>query len=314
MDRIHHRRDGEEEDDDFLDELVVSAASSICCEYDTDEEEEKEDQPTMQNNHRRRNKRRRIPSTQVLWTDENGCQHPFTPKSSLWYSIYIAHPNLDDDCFHQKFRIRFRLPYLQFTELVASLEIEGTFVRWHVGSVSCIKKEATPISLLVLCSLRYLGRGWTFDDLSENTAISIEVIRSFFHLFISHGSTVLYNRYVRSPSTDAEARFHMEEYALAGFPGAVGSTDATHIMLERVNFRFRQSHMGFKMTHTARTYNITVNHRRRILATTQGHPARWNDKTLSMFDDFMQQLQNGDILDDVVFELYDRVDNGTIIK
>jgi hypothetical protein len=86
------------------------------------------------------------------------------------------------------------------------------------------------------------------------------------------------------------------------------------LMLERVNYRFRQSHMGFKMSHTARTYNITVNHRRRILATTQGHPARWNDKTLSLFDDFMQQLHHGDILDDVMFELYDRDDNGTIIK
>jgi hypothetical protein len=116
--------------------------------------------------------------------------------------------------------------------------------------VSCIKKEATPISLLVLCSLRYLGRGWTFDDLSENRAISIEVTRTFFHVFISYGSTVLYSKYVRSPSTSAEASLHMEEYTLAGFPGAVGSTDApTHVMLERINFRFRQSHMGFKMTH-----------------------------------------------------------------
>ena len=68
------------------------------------------------------------------------------------------------------------------------------------------------------------------------------------------------------------------------------------------------------MTHTARTYNITVKHRRRILATTQGHPARWNDKTLSMFDNFMQRLRHGDILDDVIFELYDRDESGTIIK
>jgi hypothetical protein len=93
----------------------------------------------------------------------------------------------------------------------------------------------------------------------------------------------------------AQASLHMEEYTLAGFPGAVGSTDATHIMLERVNYRFWQSHMGFKMTHTAQTYIITVNHRSRILATTQGHPACWNDKTLSLFDDFMQQLQHGDM-------------------
>jgi hypothetical protein len=57
------------------------------------------------------------------------------------------------------------------------------------------------------------------------------------------------------------------------------------------------------MSHTARTYNITVNHRRRILSTTNGHPARWNDKTLALFDPFMQLLHDGKILDDVTFEL-----------
>jgi hypothetical protein len=96
----------------------------------------------------------------------------------------------------------------------------------------------------------------------------------------------------------------MGEYRLAGFPGAVGSSDATHVVLERVQFKHRQSHLGFKMTHTARTYNITVNHRRRILSTTRGHPARWNDKTLCLFDPFMSKLHSGEILDDNVFELY----------
>lgn len=107
---------------------------------------------------------------------------------------------------------------------------------------------------------------------------------------------------------------HMDEYASADFPGAVGSTDATHIMLKKVNYRFCQAHMGFKMAHTARTYNLTVNHRRCILATTQGHPARWKDNTLSLFDHFMQQLSHGAILDDVQFELYDRNENGMIVK
>ncbi len=63
------------------------------------------------------------------------------------------------------------------------------------------------------------------------------------------------------------------------------------------------------MTHTARTYNMTVNHRRRILSTTHGHPARWNDKTLANFDSFMTGIRNGGILDDVVFELFDVDDN-----
>ncbi len=39
-----------------------------------------------------------------------------------------------------------------------------------------------------------------------------------------------------SPTTYyGEARTHIKEYEMAGFPGAVGSTDATHVLLERVS-------------------------------------------------------------------------------
>ncbi len=126
----------------------------------------------------------------------------------------------------------------------------------------------------------------------------------------------MYDKYVRSPETHADAQSHTGEYQLAGFPGAVGSTDATHVLIERLECRFRQSHIGFKMAHTARTYKVTVNHRRRILTSTKGHPARWNDKTLAKFDDFMQKINDGTILDDVCFELYDFDDDdpGEVIK
>jgi hypothetical protein len=64
------------------------------------------------------------------------------------------------------------------------------------------------------------------------------------------------------------------------------------------------------MTHTARTYNVSVNHRRRILYTTSGHPARWNDKTLVLFDDFAGGIHSGKLLDDVEFELWELDDEG----
>ena len=120
--------------------------------------------------------------------------------------------------------------------------------------------ETTPLSLLLLTALRYLGRGWTFDDLSENTATSQETIRVLFHTFVDFGSTVLYTQYIRPPRNCNEAQQHTSEYTMACFPGAIGRTDATHIMLKRVQYRLRQMHIGFKMSHTARTYNITVNH------------------------------------------------------
>lgn len=185
------------------------------------------------------------------------------------------------------------------------LEDERGFARWHDGVTNPFTQlEAAPISLLLLACLRYLGRGWTLDDLSENICVGRETIRCFLHQFLEFGSTTLYRKFVRPPQTSIDASLHTAEYALAGFPGAIGSTDATHIQLERVTYRLRQTHIGFKLPHTARTYNITVNHRRRILATTSGHPARWNDKTLALFDNFMVALHEGSIMNDMFFELY----------
>lgn len=239
-----------------------------------------------------------------MWTDQDGRRRPILPRQTYWYSAYVSAPDLDNPQFHVLFRLRFRLPHAQFLELNHRLENEALFSRWHDGKVNPWSRvQSTPISLLLLTSLRYLGRGWTFDDLAENTSISEETIRVFFHVFIDFGSTVLYSLYVRAPTNCHEASQHTAEYEMAGFPGAVGSTDATHIMLERVSYRLRQTHIGFKMSHTARTYNITVNHRRQILATTSGHPARWNDKTLALFDNFMTDLkEDGFLMQDMHFD------------
>jgi len=65
-----------------------------------------------------------------------------------------------------------------------------------------------------------------------------------------------------------------------------------------------------KLPHAARTYNIVINHRRCILSTTQGHPARWNDKSIVKFDPFVMVLKHGDVLDDLTFELYHYNNNG----
>ena len=65
-------------------------------------------------------------------------------------------------------------------------------------------KKVAPLELLVLCVLRYLGRGWVIDDLEEATCINYETIRQFIHTFIDWGSTELCDRYVVVPMTNEE--------------------------------------------------------------------------------------------------------------
>ena len=100
------------------------------------------------------------------------------------------------------------------------------------------------MKLLLLGLLRYLGRGWTFDDIEECTAVSADVHRCFLHKFIDFGSTALYDEYVLTPVNLPEARSNMRKYALAGFPGCVGSSDCTHIVTDRCQYNLKNNHLG----------------------------------------------------------------------
>eukprot|EP00804_Cyclotella_cryptica_P015709 CCRYP_019516-RA/>CCRYP_019516-RA protein AED:0.25 eAED:0.25 QI:0/0/0/1/1/1/2/0/275 len=217
---------------------------------------------------------------------------------------YVENPLLEDEKFLKKFRIRFRLPYNNFEELSVECKASNLFMRWM--SCDAVGQKATPIELLVLGALRYLGRGWTFDDIEECTAVSQEVHRVFFGKFIEFGSTVLYNKYVVYPKNFKEAKDHMIEFTVAGLPGALGSTDATHITIWQCEYNLRNNHLDGKSSSTTHSYNITVNHRRRILHSTRGGPGRWNDKMIVLFDTFVRGIRDGDHLNDVEFELFEQ--------
>lgn len=276
----------------------------------------------MRKNRNERNESKALPKTKrrrgakgvVMCTDEAGNEAVLPPTMSLWYNIYVEHPNLERPRFHNRFRRRFRMPHASYLELLAKVTESPLFERWKPGKTDAVGNPCTPLSLLLLAALRYLGRGWTFDDLAESTAISEDVVRVFFHKFIEFGSTTLFDQYVFFPKTVEEAERQSSEYAKAGLPGAVGSMDATHVLVEKVRHSLRQSHLGAKLNSTARTYNIVCNHRRRILSTTSGHPSRWNDKTIVKFDTNVMNLYNGEALNDVPFRLYQYDSNGRVTQ
>ena len=123
-------------------------------------------------------------------------------------------------------------------------------------------------------------RKTTLDDLEEQTSISEETHRRFLHVYLQWGATELFDKYVYLPASTEEAALCGREYGLAGFNGCIGSGDATHIGMLKCFYKLKNHHDSFKLNMPTRTYNMTVNHRRRVLSTTQGHPGRWSDKTL----------------------------------
>jgi hypothetical protein len=235
---------------------------------------------------------------------EDGGLEAVPPTESLWFNAYVSCPQTGDKRFEQKFRRRFRLPYESYLQFVEDAREQNWFPKWSKRTLT--GENCSPLELLILGSLRYLGRGFTFDDCEESTAISEEVHRVFFHRFIEVGSTILFDKYVLTPTTKEELAGHTAEFEMAGCPGTPGSTDATSIIHEQCAWRLRRLHKGGKSKHPTRTYNMTVNHRRRILGSTKGHPGSWNDKTVVLFDTFIKAIKRGDILQDNIFELLEK--------
>lgn len=105
----------------------------------------------------------------------NGVLKAMNPKETFWFRAYVQFPNTSNVIFNYKFRKRFRMPYSQFIWLLSKVSNHPLFKQWKQ-----LRQNTHPISLLLLGSLRYLGRGWCFDDLEKATGISEEVHRFFF--------------------------------------------------------------------------------------------------------------------------------------
>ena len=104
----------------------------------------------------------------------------------------------------------------------------------------------------------------------------------------------------------------MRGFNLAGFPGCVGSCDCTHIVSERCEYNLKNNHLGAKSSQTTRTFNLTCNHRRRILHTTNGGPRLWSDQSMVRLDTFVSGIRDGTVLNDVDFELLTHEKTGNI--
>jgi len=100
-------------------------------------------------------------------------QYPKTnPKESEWWKFYVASTRCNR-CWKNArlFRRRFGLPWVRWRVLCERAKDENWFPM--SGRCDAIGREGAPLELLILGALRYLRRGWTFDDLAECTGITL---------------------------------------------------------------------------------------------------------------------------------------------
>jgi hypothetical protein len=74
---------------------------------------------------------RRLKARHMMMTLPNGEKCAYVPTMSLWYILYICDPEVDCHRFLQTFRVRFRLPYESFLEIVERMKPLPEFQRWQ---------------------------------------------------------------------------------------------------------------------------------------------------------------------------------------
>ena len=137
-----------------------------------------------------RNKRSRsVKKHSLLVRNPDGSLRQLTSEDTLWFLLYCDGVP-QNNRLKRKFRNRFRMPHESFIELHDTIIDHEMFSSWKSNDAAGVKPSDT--KLLLLGALRYIGRGWTFDDIEEATAISRETNRRFFLKFIEYGSSVLY--------------------------------------------------------------------------------------------------------------------------
>ncbi len=102
------------------------------------------------------------------------------------------------------------------------------------------------------------------------------------------------------PKTTEQALPIAAVFSKHGIPGAVGSTDCTHIPWGRCPAAFVNNFTG-KEGYPTVAYQITCDYHKRILWVIDGHPCSRNDKSIVRFDNFVMGIHRQEILNEMPF-------------
>ena len=135
------------------------------------------------------------------------------------------------------------------------------------------------------------------SDIGESTALSV------FTKFVLSFSMNFQDEFITTPEGENLQKV-MDIYSKLGFPGCVGSIDATHLKWAMCPKSLSNICTG-KESFPSIAYQVVVDHSRRILHISQGMYDSLNDITITRYDKFCQNVKNGNIYKDVEFEVTD---------
>ena len=148
-------------------------------------------------------------------------------REDLWNSpwgITLKESNVDNirTSVGATFRLRFRVPYSVFTDILVSYCTKNNIFDKKYQS-------RIPIEFKILVSLSMLARGHDIDTVEEFSLIPRSTCLTIFHKFLRNYCYRLFHYYVFVPQGPMLQKT-MDTYKRMGFNDSFGSIDCTHVM------------------------------------------------------------------------------------
>ena len=154
-----------------------------------------------------------------------------------------------------KFKLRFRLPFLLYEQIVGELRGMPGYVAENAKCAA--SRPAIPLEIVLMSVLRVAGRGWCFDDVEEATQIGRSTIAAKYHAFIKQYVQDHYQKWVYMPETPEEIKEVTDLYEVQGIPGCIGSIDCVHRAWQQCMWALRHLHIG-KEGFPTRAYEVAT--------------------------------------------------------
>ncbi len=211
---------------------------------------------------------------------------------------------------NKRFRRRFGVSWGRFTLIVERAKTmrivrDGPSPKTFgdIGN-SATGVPCVPLELKILGWLRIDAKGCAFDAIAELTGMSLPTMQAFYHSFAERFVEEEKAEWIKYPRTYEDLRPSLVAYSVVGITGAVSSTDCVHVGWDRTPHGFKPNYVGKEKFSTV-SYEVSCNRNKQILHVSQGHPGARNDLTIMKTDTYIQALCNGDLYDDITFELLD---------
>ena len=172
------------------------------------------------------------------------------------------------------FRRRFRVPFPIFEKIVLECN------RVNVFNIKSESRVRVPIEFKVLISLRILGRGNCFDDISEMSGVFPSSVARIFHDFVNGFQSHFFNEFVKMPTGERLNKVK-RMYEQLGLPGCKGSMDCNHIPLDKCSYTLKNLCTGKEKEPTL-SFNCIVDHSRLIHHCSLAFSGACNDRILQV--------------------------------